>query len=64
MLASGSVKEYKVGQNIVVEMPGGRLVEATVTRIIYKLRKRRFQVAFGNQKALIYEWQIVETKKR
>jgi hypothetical protein len=53
---------YKVGQTITVKLSGGRLVEAEIEAIRETTDGLRFNVSFGNEAAVIYKWQIVESK--
>jgi hypothetical protein len=48
------------GGHVLVELSGGRIVEATVKALVNKTDGDRLQVSFGNETALIYFWQIVE----
>lgn len=64
-LEHGSIprmKEYKVGQLIVVKLSAGRIVGAEIKAIRETTEGVRYQVSFENETALIYEWQIVKTK--
>ena len=45
---------------MVVKLSGGRQVQATVKAIVDTTDGVRLQVSFGEETALIYEWQIVE----
>jgi len=54
--------KYKVGQTITVKLSGGRLVDAEVKAIVETTDGLRLNIAFGSEAALIYEWQIVESK--
>jgi hypothetical protein len=52
---------YKIAQHIMVKLPVGRIVEATIRAIIDHTDGQRFQVDFGkDETALIQEWQIVK----
>jgi hypothetical protein len=56
------MREYKVGDRLLVKLSGGRLVEAEVTAVRETTEGVRLQVSFGDETALIYLWQIVEEK--
>lgn len=56
------MKEYTVGQMVVVKLPGGRIVEATITAIRQTSHGTRLRVSFDNKTSLIYEWEIVAPK--
>jgi hypothetical protein len=52
---------YKIGQHILVKLPVGRIVEATIRAIVEHTDGLRLQVDFGkDETALIHEWQIVK----
>jgi hypothetical protein len=53
------MREYKVGDHVLVTLSGGRLVEAEVKAVRETTEGVRLQVSFGNETALIYPWQIV-----
>jgi hypothetical protein len=48
------------GDHVLVKLPGGRIVEATVKAIVDRTDSVRLQVSFGDETALIYLWQIVK----
>ena len=50
---------YRVGDNVLVKLSGGRIMEAVVKAITESTDGVRLQVSFGNETALIYLWQIV-----
>jgi hypothetical protein len=52
--------ERKVGDRLLVKLSSGRITEATVKVIVDTTDGERLQVAFGNETALIYPWQVVE----
>jgi hypothetical protein len=54
------MREYKVGDHLLVKLTVARIVEATVKAIIDMTDGVRLQVSFGNESAKIYLWQIVE----
>jgi hypothetical protein len=54
------MRKYKVGDNLVVKLSGGRIVEATIKAIVDTTEGVRLQVSFGDETARIYLWQIVE----
>jgi len=54
--------KYKVGQTATVKLSGGRIVEAEIKAIRETTDGLRFNVSFGSDAAVIYEWQIVEAK--
>jgi hypothetical protein len=53
------MRDYKVGDHILVKLSGGRIVQATIKAILETTEGVRLQVSFGNETALIYPWQIV-----
>jgi hypothetical protein len=53
------MQKHKVGDHVLVKLSGGRIVEATVKAIVDTTDGLRLQVSFGDETALIYEWQIV-----
>ena len=53
------MRNYKVGEHLRVKLSGGRIVEATIKAVVETTEGVRLQVAFGNETALIYPWQIV-----
>jgi hypothetical protein len=52
--------KHKVGDQVLVKLSGGRIVEATIKAIVDTTEGQRLQVSFGNETARIYLWQIVE----
>lgn len=54
--------KYRVGGTVLVKLSGGRIVEAEIKAIRETVDGIRLQVSFGNETALIYEWQIVKEK--
>jgi hypothetical protein len=52
--------KYKVGDQVLVKLSGGRIVEAEVKAITESTDGVRLQVSFGNETGLIYLWQIVK----
>lgn len=55
------VREYKVGDRILVNLHRGRIKEATITAIIERTSGKKLQVDFGkDMTALIDTWQVVE----
>jgi hypothetical protein len=58
------VKDFKLGDRIMVRLSGGRLVEAEIKAIIETTEGKRLQVSFGEETALIHLWQIVEKQRR
>src|SRR6516162_3201068 len=46
------MSEYKVGQRVVVKLPVGRIVDATIKAITETTEGSRFQASFGNETAL------------
>jgi 6-phosphogluconolactonase/glucosamine-6-phosphate isomerase/deaminase len=52
--------KYKVGDRLLVKLSGGRIVEATIKAIVNKTDGIRLQVSFGDERALIYPWQVVK----
>ena len=51
--------KYKVGGIVTVKLSGGHIVEAEIKAIRETTDGIRLQVSFGNETALIYEWQLV-----
>ena len=58
--ASPCMNEFKVGDRIMVQLTGGRLVDAEIKAIIETIQGKRLQVSFGEETARIYLWQVVE----
>ena len=54
------MNEFKVGDRIMVQLTGGRLVDAEIKAIIETIQGKRLQVSFGEETARIYLWQVVE----
>jgi hypothetical protein len=54
-----NMNKHKVGDNLLVKLSGGRIVEATIKAVIETTNGVRLQVSFGEETALIYTWQIV-----
>jgi hypothetical protein len=52
-------QEFKVGERVIVQLSGGRLVDAEIKAIIETTQGTRLQVSFG-ETARIYLWQVVE----
>ena len=50
---------HKVGDQLLVKLSGGRIVEATIKAVVEMTEGVRLQVSFGEETALIYPWQIV-----
>jgi hypothetical protein len=55
--------EYHRGDKVQVTLSGGRIVEGEVKAINETTDGLRLQVSFGNETALIYEWQIIKPKQ-
>jgi hypothetical protein len=53
------MRNYKVGDHVLVKLSGGRIVEATIKAVVETTEGVRLQVSFGYETALIYPWQIV-----
>ena len=53
------MRNYKVGDHVLVKLSGGRLVQATIKAIIDTTDGVRLQVSFGDETTRIYLWQIV-----
>jgi hypothetical protein len=53
------MRNYKVGDHILVKLSGGRIVQATTKAILETTDGMRLQVSFGSETALIFPWQIV-----
>ena len=51
--------KYRVGGRVLVKLSGGRIVEAEIKAIRETTDGIRLQVSFGDETALIYEWQLV-----
>jgi len=62
VILSGEMKKYEVGQTVTVKLSGGRIVEAEIKAIRETTDGVRLQISFGSETALIYGWQIVESK--
>jgi hypothetical protein len=54
------VRNYKVGDHMLVKPSDGRIVEAEVKAVVEKTGSPRLQVSVGNETALIYPWPIVK----
>jgi hypothetical protein len=54
------VRKHKVGDRVLVKLSAGRIVEATIKATVDTTHGVRLQVSFGNETALIYQWQVVE----
>ena len=46
-----------------VKLTSGRLVDAEIKVIIETTQGKRLEVAFGNETARIYLWQVVEKSR-
>ncbi len=57
------MKDYKVGDHVMVKLSAGRLVEAEIKAVINTTDGVRLQVSFGEETARIYVWQVVERIK-
>jgi hypothetical protein len=57
------MRNYKVGDHVLVKLSGGRLVQATIKAIIDTTDGVRLQVSFGQETARIYERQIIRCLK-
>ncbi len=57
------MKDYKVGDHVMIKLSGGRLVEADIKAVINTTDGVRLQVGFGEETARIYVWQVVERIK-
>jgi hypothetical protein len=54
------MRQYKVGDHVLVKLSGGRIVESTVKAIVDTTDGVRLQVSFGEETALVYLRQTVE----
>ena len=54
------MSDYKVGDRVKIKLTGGRLVDAEIKAIIETADGKRLQVSFGEERARIYLWQVVE----
>jgi hypothetical protein len=55
------MRKYKVGEHLLVKLPGGRIVEATIKALVDTTEGTRLQVDFGyDETALVFEWQVVK----
>jgi hypothetical protein len=54
------MKDYEVGDRVMVKLSGGRLVEAEIKAIVETTEGKRLQVSFGNETARIHLWQVLE----
>jgi hypothetical protein len=59
-ITTATMRNYKVGDHVLVKLSGGRIVEATIKAILETTDGVRLQVSFGNETARIYLWQIVK----
>jgi hypothetical protein len=48
------MRKHKIGDHVLVELSGGRIVAATVKPVIEKTNGTCLQVSFGHETALIY----------
>jgi hypothetical protein len=55
-----TMRQYKVGDHVLVKLSGGRIVESTVKAIVDTTDGVRLQVSFGEETALVYLRQTVE----
>jgi hypothetical protein len=55
------MRKYKVGNHVPVKPSGGRIVEATIKAVVETTEGMRLQVSFGEETALIYPWQMVQS---
>jgi hypothetical protein len=56
--------KYERGSKVQVKLSGGRIVEAEVKSVRETTEGLRLQVSFGEETALVYEWQIVQPKRK
>jgi hypothetical protein len=54
------MRQYKVGDHVLVKLSGGRIVESTVKAFVDTTDGVRLQVSFGKETALVYLRQTVE----
>jgi hypothetical protein len=57
---SPGTSDYEVGEHVIVQLSGGRLVDAEIKAITETAQGKRLQVSFGDETARIYVWQVVE----
>ena len=57
------MKKLEVGQHIKVSLSGGRIVNAEIKAISEMTDGIRIQVSFGEETALVHEWQIVKSNE-
>jgi hypothetical protein len=60
---AATMPKYKVGDKVLVKRSGGRSVEAEVKAVRETTEGVRLPVSWGEETALIYEWQIVEERR-
>ncbi len=60
---AATMPKYKVGDNVLVKRSGGRSMEAEVKAVRETTEGVRLPVSWGEETALIYEWQIVEERR-
>jgi len=48
-----NMRDYKVGNHVLVKLSGGRIVEATIKAIVETTEGTHLQVSFGEETALI-----------
>jgi hypothetical protein len=58
--ASPGMTDYEVGEHVIVQLSGGRVVDAEIKAIIETAQGKRLQVSFREETARIYLWQVVE----
>jgi hypothetical protein len=53
-------RPFKVGERVIIRLPVGQIVEATIRAVIERTDGIHLQVDWGyDQTALIEEWQVV-----
>jgi hypothetical protein len=50
------MRNYKVGDHVLVNLSGGRIVDATVKAVVEMTEGVHLQVSIGNETALIYRF--------
>ena len=57
------MSDFKVGQQVVVQLPVGRLVTAKIVSIVHISLGIQLLISFGDETAEIYPWQVLSWKE-
>jgi hypothetical protein len=58
-----TTNELPAGQIVRVKLNDGRVVDGEIKSVTWTTSGARMQVSFGNETALVYEWQVVQPEK-